>query len=79
MFTVFIRFLTSKITQYVAIVVAVLSILTAVRRSGKLEERNRNLQESFNALEKKNEIHNTVNSMPDDAISERLRSNWSRN
>lgn len=78
MIALLLRFINVRIYPYLAIAFAGMLAAFTLRRGGQLSERNKNLEVNAQAISKRNEVENAVNSMLDESIADRLRNKYSR-
>lgn len=75
---IWLRLINTKIYQYIGIALAMVVTVFSIRRSGKLAERNANLEQTSRAIEQSHEIKNKVDSMDPNAVTDELHKNWIR-
>lgn len=67
-----------KTWQYIGIAIAALAMIFAIRRSGKQAEITKNAEINLSAVEKRNDIENNINRLPDDIVHKQLHDKWTR-
>lgn len=78
MIATLLKLLGDKIVQYGALLLFAAVTLFTVRQSGKKAEQSRSIQENLKAMEKRHDVEETINHMPDNDVQQRLRQKWMR-
>jgi hypothetical protein len=74
----FLTWLQTRAAMYFSIVVALVVTALKIRQSGKDAERNKSLEATLKAVQKKGEVKNEVDRLPSGSAADRLRDKWSR-
>lgn len=78
MIAALLKLLGDKIAQYGALLLFAAVTLFSVRQSGKKAEQSRSAQQNLKAMEKRHDVEETINRLPDSDVQQRLREKWMR-